>query len=174
MYSTTYGLPVIIARCANLFGGNDLNFSRTIPGAIRATLQGQPFLIRSDGKFVRDFLYVKDAAAAYMLLAENLAADGRLAGEAFNFGLEVRLTVLEVAQQVLEIMQRNDLEPIVQNIASTEIREQYMSAEKARGVLGWRPMYAFADGLKETIDWYRSFCGTEAAKPAEAMHAPPG
>ena len=174
MYSTTYGLPVVIARCANLFGGNDLNFSRTIPGAIRATLQGQPFLIRSDGKFVRDFLYVKDAAAAYMLLAESLAADGRLAGEAFNFGLEVRLTVLEVAEQVLAIMQRNDLEPIVQNIASAEIREQYMSAEKARRVLGWKPSYDFADGLKETIDWYRSFCGHVTVKPAKAMHAPLG
>jgi len=174
MYSTTYELPVVIARCANLFGGNDLNFSRTIPGAILATLQGQPFLIRSDGKFVRDFLYVKDAAAAYMLLAEKLAANGSLTGEAFNFGLEVRLTVLEVAAQVLEIMHRNDLEPIVQNVASAEIREQYMSAEKARRVLGWRPIYSFGDGLMETIDWYRSYCGSEPAIPAKAMHARPG
>jgi CDP-glucose 4,6-dehydratase len=171
MYAATYGLPVAVARCANLFGGGDLNFSRTIPGVIRATLQGERFLIRSDGQFVRDFLYVKDAAAAYMLLAEKLAENRRLAGEAFNFGLEMPLTVVETAKKVLAIMHREELEPIVQNIASSEIREQYMSAEKSLRVLGWKTRYTLEDGLRETIDWYRSFCGTVRAKPEVASHA---
>ena len=172
MYATTYGLPVVIARCANLYGGNDLNFSRTIPGAILATVQNQRFLIRSDGKFVRDFLYVKDGASAYMLLAEKLAEDKSLAGEAFNFGLEARLTVLEVANRVLELMGRSNLEPIVQNIASAEIREQYMSSEKARRVLGWKANYDFDEGLNETISWYTEFLNAEQmAKPDMAMKA---
>jgi CDP-glucose 4,6-dehydratase len=155
MYATTYGLPVCIMRCANLFGGGDLNFSRTIPGVIRATLKGERFVIRSDGKFVRDFLYVKDAANAYLRVAEGLAADRSLAGEAFNFGLGLKLTVLELTELVLKMLDRPDLEPIVQNRASFEIREQYLSCEKAQTVLGWAPAYTLAEGVGETIDWYR-------------------
>jgi CDP-glucose 4,6-dehydratase len=156
MYATTYNLPVCIMRCANLFGGGDLNFSRTIPGAIQATLKGERFVVRSDGKFVRDFLYVKDAANAYLRVAEGLAANRSLAGEAFNFGLGLRLTVLELTDLVLKMMDRIDLEPIVQNRASFEIREQYLSCDKARTILGWSPGYSLSEGLQETIDWYRN------------------
>lgn len=171
MYATTYGLPVVIARCANLFGGGDLNFSRTIPGAILATLQGQRFLIRSDGKFVRDFLYVKDAATAYMRLAERLANERSLAGEAFNFGLEIRLTVLELVHKVLAMMHGEHLQPIVQNIASSEIREQYLSAEKARRMLDWKSDYTLDDGLRETINWYREFFGAASGQPSPLQAA---
>jgi CDP-glucose 4,6-dehydratase len=156
MYATTFGLPVCIIRCANLFGGGDLNLSRTIPGAIQATLKSQPFVIRSDGKFVRDFLYVKDAAAAYLKVAETLAAQSSLAGEAFNFGLGIRLTVLELTEQILTIMGRSDLKPVIQNNASFEIREQYLSSDKARAVLGWVPRYTLSEGLRETVAWYRN------------------
>jgi CDP-glucose 4,6-dehydratase len=172
MYAATYGLPVVIARCANLFGGGDLNFSRTIPGAILATLKGERFLIRSDGKFVRDFLYVKDAATAYLRLAEKLADNRDLAGEAFNFGLEIRVTVLELVQSVLAMMRSEHLQPIVQNIASSEIREQYLSAVKARGVLDWKPTYTLEAGLQETIDWYREFFGRALAEPVPTLQAP--
>lgn len=174
MYAVTYGLPVVIARCANLFGGGDLNFSRTIPGVILAALQGERFLIRSDGKFVRDFLYVKDAAAAYTQLAENLAADRSLAGEAFNFGLGIRLTVLELVKKVLAMMRCEHLEPIVQNIASAEIREQYLSAEKAQRLLGWKPEYGFDVGLQQTIDWYRAFWRFAIAKTGAELEAVAG
>lgn len=159
MYAATFGVPVAIVRCGNLFGGGDLNFSRTIPGVIQSTLRNERFVIRSDGKFVRDFLYVKDAANAYLLLAERLAADRSLAGEAFNFSLELRLTVLDIVQRVLSMMERTDLKPVIQNIASAEIREQYMSAEKARSVLGWKPLHTLDAGLHETIAWYRNYCG---------------
>ena len=168
MYAATYQLPVAIVRCANLFGGGDLNFSRTIPGAIQATLKGERFVIRSDGKFVRDFLYVKDAANAYLRAAEALASDRSLAGEAFNFGLETRLTVLEVAGLVLDIMGRGDLAPVILNRASSEIREQYLSSEKAKAVLGWSPNYTFERGLSETIDWYRDYLGVSERAAARA------
>jgi CDP-glucose 4,6-dehydratase len=171
MYAATYGLPVVIARCANLFGGGDLNFSRTIPGVILATLRGERFLIRSDGKFVRDFLYVKDAATAYMRLAERLADNRGLAGEAFNFGLEMRLTVLELVENVLTMMHCEHLEPTVQNIASSEIREQYLSAEKARRMLNWTPSYSLQSGLQETIDWYREFFSAVSARPGAILQA---
>ena len=168
MYARTYGLGVGIVRCANLYGGGDLNFSRTIPGTIAATLRGERFIIRSDGQFIRDFLYVKDAAAAYQLLAEALASNPSLAGEAFNFSLEARLSVIDVVRQTLEIMGRTDLIPIIQNNASAEIREQYMECEKARRLLDWSPSYGMDTGLLETVDWYRNQLTEELLTGVEA------
>ena len=154
MYAQTYGLGVAIARCGNLFGGGDLNFSRLIPGVIMATLRGQPFQIRSDGSFVRDFLYVEDAVQAYLELAQGLAADAGLAGQAFNFGLELRPTMLDLTHKVLAIMERSDLPPQVLNVASAEICEQTLDATKARTVLGWKARHGMDDGLRRTVDWY--------------------
>jgi CDP-glucose 4,6-dehydratase len=148
---------VAVTRCGNLFGGGDLNWSRTVPGLIRSTLRGERFVIRSDGKFVRDFLYARDAAHAYMVLAEALAGNAALAGEPFNFSLEHPLTVLDLVRKILSMMGRTDLEPIIQNTASSEIREQHMLAEKARRVLDWSPRYGLDQGLAETIQWYTAF-----------------
>ena len=161
MYARTYGVRVGIVRCGNLFGGGDLNFSRLIPGVIAATIRGENFLIRSDGKFVRDFLYVEDAADAYLLLAEKLAAAPELAGEAFNFGLELRPTMLELARRVVAMMGRPDLEPVVRNIASAEIREQYLDAGKARKLLGWSASHGMDEGLRRTIAWYARFLASD-------------
>jgi CDP-glucose 4,6-dehydratase len=168
MYAHTYGLPVAVVRCANLFGGGDLNFSRTIPGVIKATLSGERFRIRSDGKFVRDFLYVKDAADAYLLVARELAQYPDRAGEAFNFSLAVRLTVLDVVRSVLELMGRSDLAPVIENRASAEIREQYMSCEKARTLLSWRPRFGMEAALRETIEWYSAYFGESFSEPMQA------
>ena len=165
MYARTYGLPAAIVRCGNLFGGGDLNFSRLIPGVIEATLLGQNFKIRSDGLFVRDFLYVEDAAEAYMCLAENLARDRGIAGEAFNFSLGERPTMIELVEKVLTMMQRTDLRPIVQNIANSEIREQYTDPTKAQTRLSWSPRCGMDEGLRRTIEWYRTFL---SAVPAPA------
>jgi CDP-glucose 4,6-dehydratase len=161
MYSATYGLKTAIARCGNLFGGGDLNYSRTIPGVIQATLAGERFVIRSDGKFVRDFLYVKDAAECYLALAQRLSdpeSEDRpsISGEAFNFSLGLRLTVLDIVHLVLNLMDRADLEPEIQNNASSEIREQYLDATKAREQLGWSPKFGVEEALQETIAWYKS------------------
>jgi len=159
MYAATFAQSVVVLRCANLFGGGDLNFNRAIPGAIQATLDGTRFRIRSDGKFVRDFLYVKDAAEAYLKVAEGLIEHPELSGEAFNFSLEARLTVLDVVDQILTLMKRKDLVPIIENQASAEIREQYMVCDKARKLLGWKPRYNMESGLRETIDWYAARAG---------------
>lgn len=155
MYSATYGVRTAIARCGNLFGGGDLNFSRTIPGVIQATLAGERFVIRSDGKFVRDFLYVKDAADSYLTLGERLAEDDSISGEAFNFSLGLRFTVLDIVNMVLKLMGRTDLEPVIQNNASSEIREQYLDRSKAQEQLGWAPKYGMEEALRETIAWYQ-------------------
>jgi len=170
MYAETYGVPVCITRCGNLFGGGDLNFSRTIPGAIRATARGERFIIRSDGHYVRDFIYVRDAVLGYLLLAETMALDSGLRGEAFNFSLGVGLTVLEVVGKVLALMARPDLTPIIQNIATDELREQYLVADKARRVLGWAPQFTMEQGLRETIAWYTSAM-TDRRNPVNDHHA---
>ena len=160
MYAMTYALPAAIVRCGNLFGGGDLNFSRLIPGVIQATLKNERFIIRSDGKFVRDFLYVEDAADAYICLAEAMHRDKTIYGEAFNYGLELRLTMLEVVDSILMMMGRTDLQPIIQNSASAEIREQYLDASKARTRLSWSPRCGLEEGLRRTIAWYERALGT--------------
>lgn len=153
-YFHTYGLPVAVTRCGNLYGGGDLNFNRLVPGTIRSALANTPPLIRSDGKFIRDFFYVRDAAAAYVRLAESLPGPG-VTGEAFNFGNETPVSVLEAVSCILEVLGRSSLKPVVLNEATHEIPRQYLDCSKARRVFGWRPSYSFEGGVRETVSWYR-------------------
>jgi len=157
-YAATYKLPVAITRCGNFYGGGDLNWNRLVPGTIRSVLRGQRPVIRSDGKFVRDYFYAEDGAAANMLLAERMAADNKLIGQAFNFSNESQVTVLELVDRVLKLMD-SKLEPDVRNGAANEIREQYLSARKAHEILGWTPSFTLDEGLRRTIEWYREFLG---------------
>ena len=157
-YAATYDLPVAITRCGNLYGGGDLNWNRIVPGTIRSVIRGERPIIRSDGKFVRDYFYAEDGAAANMLLAERLAADPTLKGHAFNFSNETQVTVLDLVERILKLMDSN-LEPDVRSEATHEIRHQYLSASKAREVLGWHPLYSLDEGLQQTIAWYREFLG---------------
>jgi len=154
--ATTFAVPVAVTRCGNFYGGGDLNWNRIVPGTIRSVLRGERPVVRSDGTFVRDYFYVEDGAAAYMLLAEKLGADPKLKGEAFNFSNENQVTVLELVQLMLKLMD-SSLEPDVRNEASNEIPRQYLSAARARQKLGWKPLYTLEQGLRLTIDWYREF-----------------
>jgi CDP-glucose 4,6-dehydratase len=157
-YFHTYQLPVAVTRCGNLFGGGDLNFNRLIPGTIRSGLAGERPLVRSDGSFVRDYFFVRDAVGAYLQLAERLPEAGVL-GQSFNFGSETPLSVLEVVDRVLAVLGREDLKPVILNEAQHEIPRQYLDCSKAHALLGWRPASAFEDALRETIDWYREWLG---------------
>ena len=156
-YFRTYGLPVSITRLGNLFGGGDLNFNRLVPQTIRSVLRGEPPIVRSDGSLVRDYIYVEDASAAYLLLAGWMAQDPGLRGEAFNFSCESPITVLELVERILALMERSDLRPKVLNEASNEIRHQSLSVRKARERLGWEPLFSLEEGLRRTIEWYRKF-----------------
>jgi CDP-glucose 4,6-dehydratase len=157
-YHHAYGLPVVVARCGNIFGGGDLNWSRLVPGTIRSLLADERPLIRSDGTYARDYVYVKDAAHAYVLLADALDENG-IAGSAFNFGAEQPVTVLEVVDAIKRLMGCDEVEPIVENRVVGEIHDQYLSAQKARESLGWSPRYDLEAGLTETIGWYQEFLG---------------
>ena len=155
-YASTYEVPLAITRCGNLYGGGDLNFNRIVPGTMRSVLQDEFPIIRSDGKFIRDYIYVKDAVLAYLSLAERLP-EKSLTGEAFNFAPERPLTVLEIVSMILRLMNREDLQPVVLNQASHEIYAQYLDCTKAREILGWSPKYTTEQGLVETIDWYARY-----------------
>jgi CDP-glucose 4,6-dehydratase len=155
-YAKTYEAPVAITRCGNFYGGGDLNWNRIVPGTIRSALRGERPVIRSDGQYVRDYFYVEDGAAAYMLLAEQLYCRKELRGQAFNFSNELQVTVLELVYQILAAMD-SDLEPEVRNEASNEIGRQYLSAERARRALDWSPMFTLEEGLTRTIAWYKEF-----------------
>jgi CDP-glucose 4,6-dehydratase len=160
-YAHTYHLPVIVARCGNIYGGGDLNWSRIVPGTIRSVLRNERPVIRSDGQFIRDYIYVRDVVDAYLALGNHVSKD-RGAGEAFNFSPESRITVLEITREIQRLMQRPDLEPIILNQAEAEIPNQYLDSRKAERELGWSPRYSLESGLLETIEWYRAFLGTAA------------
>ena len=157
-YFHSYGMPITITRCVNLFGGGDLSFNRLVPGTIASALRNERPVIRSNGKFVRDYFYVLNAVEGYMKLAEKMPDDS-INGQAFNFGYGEPLTVVELVDEILTIMNKKSLEPIVLNEASNEIVNQYLDCSKAQKMLGWRPRYGRQDGLKHTINWYREHLG---------------
>ena len=157
-YAATWGLPVAISRCGNFYGPGDLNWNRIVPGTLRSLLRGERPVVRSDGRFVRDYFYVEDGAAAYLLLAEALARDPGLRGRAYNFSNEQPLTVLELVARLQAVL-GSALEPDVRNEASHEIRAQYLSAARARSELGWAPLFSLEQGLERTVAWYRALLG---------------
>jgi CDP-glucose 4,6-dehydratase len=153
-YAHSYGVPVTIARCGNIYGGGDLNWSRIVPGTVRAALRGERPSLRSDGTFRRDYIYVKDVVRAYMLLGER-ASDPAVRGEAFNFSDESPLAVLDIVRAIGRVM-GSELDPEIRDIALGEIRDQYLDASKARRTLRWKATYDLDTGLRETVAWYRA------------------
>ena len=153
-YSTTYHLPATVTRCGNIYGPGDLNFNRLVPGTIRSVLAGESPLIRSDGTYTRDYIFVRDAVSACLRVAENMERS-EIRGQAFNFSNEKPLSVLTLVKTIIAMMGAS-LQPAIVNDCEGEIRHQYLSSAKARDVLGWRPAYSLEEGLRETIDWYRA------------------
>lgn len=161
-YAHTYGLPLAVSRFGNLYGGGDLNFNRLVPGAIRSILHEERPVIRSDGTPLRDYVYIKEAVGCYLTLARALDRQ-EVRGQAFNFGPQKPLSVLEVVRTILRLAHRTDLEPEIRGagLLKGEISNQYLSHRKAREVLGWTPRYTFEEGLQETIAWYKAFFQSE-------------
>ncbi len=166
-YHNTYRMPVCVTRCGNFYGGGDLNWNRLVPGTVRAIVRGQRPVLRSDGTLIRDYFYVKDGAEAYLHLGEKLAANRDLAGHAFNFSNELQVTALDMVKRLLALT-GSGLEPDIRNEAKHEIPHQYLSAAKAREMLGWAPRYDLDSALGETVGWYREFLGAGAGDAARA------
>jgi len=148
-YFNAYGLPVAVTRCGNIYGPGDFNFSRLVPDAIRCALKGRQFIIRSDGKFTRDYIYVEDVVNGYMLLAERMKKL-KLYGEAFNFSDENPITVIEIVKKIYDLTGKKPNYKVL-NEAKYEIKHQYLSSKKARKILGWKPEHKLKQGLSKTI-----------------------
>ncbi|NDJ54208.1 MAG: NAD-dependent epimerase/dehydratase family protein [Chloroflexi bacterium] len=155
-YAHSFDLNVAVTRCGNIYGGGDLNWNRLVPGSMRWTLRGEQPIIRSDGTYRRDYVYVLDIVDAYLTLAEAMV-DGRHRGEAFNFGLNQPLSVLELVEQVIGLSPHPELEPIIEGSATNEIRHQYLDSSKAYEQLGWSPKFSMDEGLRETMAWYADY-----------------
>lgn len=155
-YFHTYKMPITITRCVNLFGGGDLSFNRLVPGTIASALRDEPPVIRSNGKFIRDYFYVMNAVDGYLKLAEKMPDDS-INGQAFNFGYGEPLSVLELVDEILTIMGKTSLEPVILNEASNEIINQFLDCTKAQKLLGWQPQYDREEGLRQTIKWYEHY-----------------
>lgn len=161
-YAASYALPTVIARCGNIYGGGDLNWSRIVPGTIRSLLRGERPIVRSNGQYVRDYLYVRDAVSAYLRLADAVIDDEAVRGEAFNFSTESWVSVLEIVDTIRKRM-GSDLVVQVLDRAQGEIKSQSLSAARAKRELGWLAAWDLERGLDETITWYRAYFGTEVA-----------
>ena len=153
-YARTYGMPITIARCGNIYGGGDLNWNRIVPGTFRSLLRGEQPVLRSDGTFVRDYLHVDDIVSAYLTLGEQ-TDNPAFAGQGFNFSDESPLTVMEIYKAICEAAGKSGTTPKVLNAASSEIKDQYLDSTKAHTVLGWQASIALKDGLQKSFDWYR-------------------
>ncbi|MBK6328564.1 MAG: GDP-mannose 4,6-dehydratase [Chloroflexi bacterium] len=159
-YAHTYGLPVTVTRCANLYGGGDLNWNRIVPGTIRSVLRGEQPIIRSDGTMRRDYIFIKDVVGGYLRVAEAMHRPD-VAGQAFNFGIDNPVSVLEMVQAIIQLSGKAAIKPIILDEVQNEIQNQFLCSEKARQVLGWEPVYDLEAGLRETVDWYRGFLALE-------------
>jgi len=157
-YYKTYGLPVAVTRFANMYGEGDLNFSRIVPDTVRSVVFDRAPIIRSDGTPLRDYIYIKDAVGGYCVLAEQLGKEG-VAGEAFNFGTNTPVTVLDLVKTIIDISGKTHLEPKV--LAAGELKgelpNQSLDSEKANIRLGWRSEWSLKDGLERTYRWYEQF-----------------
>lgn len=155
-YYHTYGLPVAVTRCGNIFGSGDFNFSRLVPDIIRSIIREKTFIIRSDGKFTRDYIYVDDVVNGYITLAEKMQKL-RLFGEAFNFSNENPITVLELVSLIYKLAGMRPNYKIL-NKAKYEIKHQYLSSKKAQTILGWEPNYSLEEGIEKMFRWYKKYC----------------
>ena len=160
-FAYTYEMPLGVTRCGNIYGGGDLNWDRIVPGTMRSVLRGERPVIRSDGTLLRDYLYVDDIVEGYLRLAERLE-DTSLHGQAFNFGLDDPKSAREIVDAIIALSDYPDLQPVILNQASHEIKRQYLFSEKARRVFGWQPRYSLEEGLRRTMEWYRAYLAETA------------
>ena len=155
-YGNTYHLPITVARCGNIYGGGDLNWSRIVPGTIRDLLAGRQPVLRSDGNFVRDYVHVDDVVSGYLRLAE-VSSKADLNGEAFNFSRDEPLSVIALYRQLCQSVAGEFIEPEILNIAKAEIKNQHLKSLKANVTLGWNSQVNLSDGIEKTVQWYREY-----------------
>lgn len=154
-YFKTYGLPAVVVRFGNVYGEGDINFSRIVPGSIAALIKKEILLIRSDGKYVRDYVYVGDIIDALLALATNIKKN---AGEAFNISSDENLSVIELVKKIEKVLNQK-IKYTIQNIAVNEIPIQSVNWNKIKKILGWKPKMSLEKTLGQIYDWYKAYFG---------------
>tara|TARA_Y100000034_G_scaffold133344_1_gene198554 strand:+ start:1374 stop:2339 length:966 start_codon:yes stop_codon:yes gene_type:complete len=152
MYVNVYDMPITITRCSNVFGPGDLNLNRIVPGVLKAIIKNEPLEIRSDGKFIREYIYVKDAIEGYINLAENIS---KTKGEAFNLASKNIMSVTEIVNKISEISGKS-VEMKILNQAKAEIPKQHLDGNKIKNAIGWEPKIDFKKAIEETLRWYEN------------------
>jgi CDP-glucose 4,6-dehydratase len=150
-YHNTYNTPVTISRFGNIFGPGDLNFSRIVPGIMESLISNKMLELRSDGSFLRDYVYVKDVADGYIVLAEQIE---KTAGQAFNFSSGHNFSVLDLIANIEKVLGQKVNFKIINN-QKNEIPAQSLNFEKVQKILGWQPKYSFKEGVLEIFEWYK-------------------
>ena len=152
-YFATYKLPVVVTRFGNTYGEGDLNFNRIIPGIMKSLVLGETLEIRSNGKFIRDYVYVGDIINALIILAKNIKV---LKGEVFNVSSFENLSVVEIVKLVGDILGRKIKYKIL-NEAINEIPVQSINFNKINKTLGWKPKDKLRTTIPRIFDWYKSY-----------------
>jgi len=155
-YATTYSLPISVARCGNIYGGGDLNWSRIVPGTIKSLLMQETPILRSDGTFIRDYVHVDDIVDAYMFLAQQTEAKN-INGEAYNFSRDEPLSVLDIYREVCSVVVGEYVEPKILSATTAEIKNQHLDSSKARKELGWKSTVTLEKGITKTFEWYLNY-----------------
>lgn len=150
-YCKTYNISAVVTRFGNIYGEGDLNFSRIIPGIMESLIKKTKLKIRSNGKYIRDYLYVKDVVNGYLLLAKNI---DKVKGEVFNFGSDETLTVLEVIKLIEKSLNKK-INFIIKNTAKNEIPYQSLNYSKIRKILGWKPKHSIKLTANKILNWYQ-------------------
>jgi CDP-glucose 4,6-dehydratase len=150
-YYRTYNVPVVVSRFANIMGPGDLNFDRIVPGTLKAIIKDEVLEIRSDGQFVRDYIYVKDVAEGYLTLAKEIE---KTKGQAFNFSAGYNFSVLKLVEKIGQVVGKKCRYEIL-NDQKNEIPFQSLNFEKVQKVLGWKAKYTLEQGIAEAFEWYK-------------------
>jgi len=150
-YFSTYGLPVAVTRCGNIYGVGDDNYTRIIPSAIKCIINQQTLKLYDEGKFIRDYVYVDDVVDGYLKIAEQMEKK-KLGGEVFNFSGDNPITGFDLIQ-IINKVSGGRLKYDKSSMMRCEIKRQHLSSEKAKNILGWKPKTDLKIGIERTIRW---------------------
>ena len=154
-YAKTYNLKIGILRCANLYGPGDLNKNRLINGFIISVIKKKLFKIRSNGKLIRDYLYIDDAVNAYYLTMKALI-NGKKNLRIYNVGSKYNMNVFKMINTISKIVNKNDIKIKILNSSKKEILSQKLNYKKICKELKWKQKVNLENGLKKTLSWYKS------------------
>lgn len=150
-YFHNYGLPIKIARCSNIYGPGDPNYSRLVPNTIKRILSKQrPQIYTGVMNYIREWVYVEDTIDAFQLILNK-----GVNGEAYCVGGTERASVKDLVQRMLTLAESDlEIEFIEKTAAFKEIEEQWIDSTKLR-TLGWQPKFTLDQGLLKTIESHR-------------------